>query len=136
MSDDAAKAEALLEEAKSQSRKDTEPTTETIDDSPGLHEAIVEAYAAIEEGDAHNNLTIRDGDLAALINGLEETGGLEEIVTDAQSELGRDVGDTEPSKALALGLLVRIGLSEVAPDVIETAVEAKKERLESQASVF
>ncbi|MFC7216516.1 hypothetical protein ACFQO4_20870 [Saliphagus sp. GCM10025334] len=134
MSDDTSKAEALLEEAKQQKRHETEPTNEPADDSPSLEDAIVDAYAAIDDGDAHSNLTIRDSDLAALVAGLDETDGLEEIVADAQDDLDREGTDADATKAMALGLLVRVGLSEVAPDTLETTLEAKKRHAVNQAS--
>ncbi|USZ73762.1 hypothetical protein [Natronosalvus halobius] len=134
MTDDTSKAEALLEEAKSQKRHETEPSNEPTDDSPSLEGAIVDAYAAIDAGDAHSNLTIRDSDLAALVAGLDETDGLGEIVADAQDELDREGTDADATKAMALGLLVRVGLSEVAPEAVETTLEAKKRHAVNQAS--
>lgn len=134
MTDDTSKAEALLEEAKQQKRHETEPSSEPTDDSPSLEDAIVDAYAAIDDGDAHSNLTIRDADLAALVTGLDETDGLDEIVADAQDDLDREGTDGDATKAMALGLLVRVGLSEVAPETLETTLEAKKRHAVNQAS--
>jgi hypothetical protein len=136
MSDNQAKAEKLLKGQSNQSRHQTEPEskTETTDDALSLEDAIAEAYAGIENGDLHSNLTLRDENLAALFVGLDETGDLERIGSDAADTLEKDNDVT--TKADALRLLVRIGLAEVDDNVIDAAKTGRKKFLASQADEF
>ena len=115
-------AEDLLQQSK-QKRHETNPS----DSQPttSLKDAIKQELAAIEAGEKPQNVTVRDGNLVALLDGLDEAGDLETIVADARAALGRD-GD-EVSRSEAARLLIRIGIAEVAPDAIRTAVEAQKE---------
>lgn len=134
MGDDQAKAEELLQQSKDQKRHETEPTTAEKDDNPTLEEAIADAYVSLESGDLHSNLTLRDENLAALFAGLDETGNLERIGSNAAAELDRDAEAT--TKADVLRLLVRIGLSEVEDGVIDAAKNGRKQFLESQTDEF
>ncbi len=138
MSDDAQKAEELLQQGgqKLHEAEAPEQSAETDDDTPTLQAAITDAYAAIDEGDAHTNLTVRDEDLAALVAGLDDADELEGIITAAQDALDRDPDASDATRAKALGLLLRVGLSNVAPETIETAVDAKQAHLSNQASEF
>ena len=132
MTDDQAKAEELLQEAKEQSRKDTEPTAEPSDDEdiPELEDAIADAYQAIDDNDLSSNLTLRDEKLAALFNGLEASEQLADVGEMAADELDRDPDDTE-SRAAVLRLLVRIGLTEVDDSLLESGKEGRRRFLES-----
>ena len=93
-----------------------------------------DAYARLDEGELHENLTVRDGDLAALVAALEETDQLSTIGDQANEWLGRD-GDAE-SRAAVLKALLRVGLQGVASDEVEAAKEGKREFLASQADEF
>jgi hypothetical protein len=57
------------------------------------------------------------------------------MATDARSELNRD-DEVTVSRSQTIGNLVRIGLHEVDPDAVDTALEAKKEYLLAQEDKF
>jgi hypothetical protein len=133
---DSDKAEDLLQQAKAQKRHTTDPSTGSSEDSAeqSLETAVIHAYERLDSGDLHENLTLRDADLAALMAGLEETGHLEEVGERAASRLNRD--ESADSRASVLKLLVRIGLSEVAVEEVAAAKDGKKEFLVSQVDDF
>ena len=133
---DSDKAEDLLQQAKTQKRHTTDPSAGSTEDGEGqsLETAVVHAYERLDSGDLHENLTLRDADLAALMAGLEETGRLEEIGKRAASRLDRD--ESADSRASVLKLLVRIGLSEVAAEEVAAAKDGKKEFVVSQVDDF
>jgi hypothetical protein len=138
MAGDRDMAEELLEESKDQTRHGAEAPGESKTEATpqSLHEAIREAHERIDADEMPENLTIRDARLAALIWGLDETDQLATVAADAGAELGRDRDDTRGTRAATLRLLVRVGLREVAPETIQTAVEARKEYLTEQADEF
>lgn len=135
MTDSTDEAEELLQQSKSQKRHTTDPqqSSET-DDSQSLEEAVAEAYARLDAGEVHENLTVRDGDLAALVAALEATDQLDAVGERANQWLGRD--EDASSRAAVLKLLLRIGLNEVASDEVEAAKAGKREFLASQADEF
>lgn len=133
--DNADDAEALLQEAKNQKRHQTDPDAPVDDSEQSLADAIAGAYEELEDGDLPENLTIRDGNLAALFAGLDETDKLGGIIQDAADALDRDEADAE-SKAAALRLLVRVGLEEVAPDTLEAGAEGYEQHREQQDYEF
>lgn len=134
MTDDNPDAEAALQQSMEQSRHETDPTETTPDDDPTLVDAVADAYGALDDDEIAENLTIRDQNLAALFAGLDETGELGAVIDAAASELDRDDGGE--SKAEALRLLVRIGLSEVAPEKLEAGAEGYEQYRESQDFEF
>lgn len=138
MTDDRNKAEEMLRDSKDQTRHSAEASDNSqAENTPeSLHEAIRKGHARIDADEMPENLTIRDARLAALIWGLEETNQLAAVAADAGAELGRDSDDTRETRAATLRLLVRVGLREVAPETMETAVEARKEYLTEQADEF
>lgn len=138
MADDRDKAEELLQESKGQTRHAAEVSDNSQPENTpqSLHEAIRNGHARIDADEMPENLTIRDARLAALIWGLEETDQLAAVAADAGAELGRDSDDTRETRAATLRLLVRVGLREVAPETMQTAVEARKEYLTEQADEF
>jgi hypothetical protein len=115
-------AEDLLQQSK-QKRHETDPADSQ--ETPSLKAAIKRELEAIDDDEKPQNVTIRDGNLVALLDGLDEAGELDAIVADARAALGRD-GDVV-SRSEAARLLIRIGLAEVSPDAIRTAVEAQRE---------
>jgi hypothetical protein len=127
--------EALLEQSKEQKRHQSEAQESTTDaDEPALEEYIADVYEELEAGDAPTNLTMRDRNLAALVRGLDEAGQLDSVGADLRAHLDRDSTDSE-SRGSLLGLLVRAGLAEVRPDLIEageTGYEKYTERQETQ----
>ncbi|MFP8954570.1 hypothetical protein ACLI4Z_16630 (plasmid) [Natrialbaceae archaeon A-arb3/5] len=124
MTDDQAKAEELLQQSKSQTRKDTEPSEESTRpaETPPLEESIRTAYHELDDGDLRENLTIRDENLAALFAGLEASDQLATVGQDAAEVLDRDETAIE-TRAGVLRFLVRIGLNEVDPALIEAGKE-------------
>ena len=134
-------AEDLLQEAKQNRRhttdapgqsQDAEPEPEPVD----LSAAIADGYAAIDAGEKPSNLTLRDGDLAALFAGLEESGELDQIISAAHDTLDRSGEPDSYTRATALRLLVRVALTEIDPDAIEAAIDGKKQFMASQAAEF
>ena len=133
-------AEDLLKEAKNQRRHTTDApqpdTDENADDAVDLATAVAKMYDEIEAGETPSNLTLRDTDLAALFGGLERSGDLQEVVEQAHTTLDRDADPDSLTRATALRLLVRIGLAEVDPSIIESAIDGKQQYLAKQASEF
>ena len=127
--------EALLEQSKEQKRHQSEAQQEpTGDDEPALEAYIADIYEELDAGEVPTNLTMRDRNLAALIRGLDETGQLDSVGADLRDHLGRDATDSE-SRGSLLGLLVRAGLADVRPDLIEageTGYQTYTERQETQ----
>ena len=134
MSDNSEKAEELLQQSAQQKRHTTDPDDTGASSAPPLQTAVTDAYTRLDEGEIHENLTVRDGDLAALVAALEETGELSSVGERANQWLGRD-GDAE-SRAAVLKSLLRVGLQEVASDEVEAAKEGKRKFLASQADEF
>jgi len=127
--------EELLEQSKEQKRHQSEPQqdSEAVDES-SLEEHIADVYEELDAGEVPTNLTMRDRNLAALIRGLDEAGQLDEVGADLREHLDRDTTDSE-SRGSVLGLLVRAGLDEVRPDLIEAGeagYETFTERQETQ----
>lgn len=134
-------AEDLLKEAKNQRRHTTDaPEPDTNEDGSAhtvdLATAVADVYDEIEAGETPSNLTLRDSDLAALFGGLERSGDLEKVVAEAHNTLDRDAEPDSLTRATALRLLVRVGLSEVDPSIIESALDGKQQHLTKQASEF
>lgn len=133
MTDNTEKAEELLKQSKTQKRHETDPGGEEPDQE-SLANAVADAYGRIESGEMHQNLSLRDADLAALVAGLDETGRLESVGRRAAERLDRDV--EVDSRARLVAVLVRLALDEVAPEEVEAAKAGKKQHLVSQADEF
>jgi len=127
--------EELLEQSKEQKRHRSEPQQESeAADEPALEEYIADVYEELDADEVPTNLTMRDRNLAALIRGLDEAGQLDDVGADLRDHLDRDATNSE-SRGSVLGLLVRAGLDEVRPDLIEAGeagYEAFTERQETQ----
>jgi hypothetical protein len=138
MSDDPSKSEETLNDSKNQPPPNAEAPFEWENEttSLSLYKAIQNARRQIDADDVTAQLSARDVRLAALIRGLEETNQLADITAEAGAALGRDINDVPATRAEALRLLIRVGLHEVAPETIQTAVEANKEYLIRQADEF
>lgn len=119
-------AEELLQQSSEQKRHNTpagaggEPDQETA----SLDEAVAEAYHALDDGDLHENLTVRDENLAALVAGLDDTERLEAVGVRANDHLGRD--DDVETRAGLLKALLRVGLSEVAEEELTEAKDGRR----------
>lgn len=131
---DSPDAEELLQQTKEQSRTNT-PAAQSDDDSPetpSLPEAVADELAAIEAGDSHPNLTVRDENMAALLDALAATGELSDVVSAASERT-----DQEPSsdnRSEAIRQLVRVGLQEIDPEILDQGREGHKRYAERQAS--
>jgi len=139
MSDDADQAEELLQEAKEQSRHTSEPSTAPVEsESVDTIEAIKEALLAVDDDDIPENINIRDARLKALLVGLQEAGELETAATSLdevlESSPGVNVGEVTQSDIARL--LIRVGLQEGAPSLLEDATEARKQAALEQANEF
>lgn len=137
MTDDTDQAEELLQEAKAQSRHTSEPSTAPTETrAVDTVETIKEALLAIEDGDIPENINIRDARLKALLVGLQEADELETAASSLADtlEASPDIGgDTQSDVAR---LLIRVGLQEGLPDLLEDATEARKQAALEQASDF
>ena len=132
-----------LDELKAQGerkRHEQEPTTtDTDDDTPALDEAIADAYAAIDAGEANEHLTTRDRNLSALFGGLDDAGQLAALGKQAADELERD---TNPeTQAETLRMLLRYAIAELDDDLFSDLADglkayekAKAERAAEQVS--
>lgn len=130
-------AEELLQQSKEQTRHTSEPAATTAS-SAGVDriEAIKEALIAIDGGEVPENINIRDKRLKALIVGLERSGDLEGVVTDVGATLDTNVDIDEPTQSDLARLLIRAGLQEALPDVLEDATEARQKALLEEATDF
>jgi len=125
----------IIEQSKNQSRTNTEAaTTESTEETQPLDEAVADALADIEDGDLHKNITLRDGNLAALFAALDETGRLEDIQRDAEDATGREEEDV--TTAAAARALIRVGLEEVAEDAVADAKNGREMYILDNESVF
>jgi hypothetical protein len=137
MSDDPSKSEEAFNNSKSRTSNAEGPFEwENETASSPLYEAIQDARQQIDADEVTEQLSARDVRLAALIRALEETNQLDDIGAEAGAALNRDSDNAPATRAETLRLLIRVGLSEVAPETIQTAVEANKEYLISQADEF
>ena len=128
--------EELLEQSKEQKRHQSEPQQQdTEPDAPSLEEYIADVYEELDAGEVPTNLTMRDRNLAALIRGLDEAGQLDAVGADVREYLDRDATDSE-SRGSVLGLLVRAGLAEVRPDLIEAGEGGYERFTERQETQF
>lgn len=122
-------SEAIFESDKQNKRHLTEAGE---NDRPNdLENAIVQAFEEIDAGDRPQNLTVRDEKLAALLGGLEDAERLDEVMVRAAETLG-----TEPpekvTRANTLRMLIRLGLVESVPDIVETSSAAREQYQETE----
>ena len=108
-------------------------TEEAEDEVSSLEEAMVAAFEEIEAGKTAKSLSLRDGQLASLIHGLEaEPDELEAVGIALQEALDREIDSEAVDRSEVLRLAVRVGLREAAPEVVETARNAQARHLTSQ----
>lgn len=128
--------EALLEQSKEQKRHQSEAQQSSADtEQQSLEEYIADVYEELEAGEVPTNLTMRDQNLAALVRGLDEAGQLDSVGADLRNHLERESTDSE-SRGSLLGLLVRVGLAEVRPDLIEAGEAGYERYTERQETQF
>jgi hypothetical protein len=128
--------EELLQQSKDQSRHTSEPTQQSTDAGVDRVDAIKEALVAIEEGDAPENINIRDANMKALLVGLRDAGELDSVAETLAAELDDQVETAEVSQSDVARLLMRIGLREALPGVYEDAEEAAKQKAVEQATGY
>jgi len=128
-------AEELLQQSKEQSRHTSEPT-QSGSAELGRTEAIKNALLAVEDGDTPENINIRDARLKALLVGLEDAGELEEIATALASGLEADVDADAVTQSDVARLLIRTGLQEGVPDLLDDATEARQQAVLEQTDDF
>jgi hypothetical protein len=108
-------------------------TEEAEKEVNSLEEAMVTAFGEIEAGETAKSLSLRDGQLASLIHGLEaEPDELEAVGLALQETLDRESDPEAIDRSEILRLAVRIGLREAAPETIETARNAQARYLTNQ----
>lgn len=133
---------AILEETKENKRHTTEPEGDEGEDdsqketqSPDRTTEIKNALLAIERGERRTNVTIRDAQIRAFLDGIESSGDLETAATQLAERLGNDP-EENPTRSDIGRLAIRVGLHECLPDMIEDARDAHKEALLEQADEF
>lgn len=126
--------EEKAEEFLQNSQHNTRATSGEGTSRQPLDAAVADAFGRLEDGDLNQNLTTRDERLAALLDALDETDQLEEIVAAASEELAKD--DQDVSKSTVVALLTRIGLETVAPEMLEEAKSGYQSYLAAQADDF
>jgi len=114
----------ILAAQKENKRHTTDP--DTNGSSPALEEAIVRAFEEIDAGNRPQNLTVRDEKLAALFGGLEDADRLDELMTRAAEQIGAEPPE-KVTRANTLRMLIRAGLVESTPDILETSKRAREQ---------
>jgi len=129
--------EELLQQSRDQRRTSTEATASTdSDDQPSLQAAVRQAFAEVEAGELNSTFGFRDERLVALLVGLERSGELAGVVTDAQAALGKDPDPESATRSAAASLLIRLGLQHLDEDVLEAGRAGYEEHLRSKAEEF
>jgi hypothetical protein len=122
----------IFAESKENTRHTTNP--DTNGSSPALEDAILQAIEDVDAGDRPQNLTVRDEKLAALFGGLEDADRLDELMICAAEQIGADPPE-KVTRANALRMVIRTGLVESAPDLLETSKDAR-DRFEDSNDVL
>jgi hypothetical protein len=138
MTDDSqSEAEELLQQSKSQRRHTSEPS-EGEPTSSGVDRvnAIKQALLSIDTGENPENINIRDKRLKALFIGLEDANELDGIAGELSAVLSSDDPIEDATQSDIARLLIRVGLQEALPEVLEDATEARQKALMEQASDF
>lgn len=127
--------EEALTSTLDQTRTNTEPKTADADDeTPELDGAVADALAAIDNDELHENITLRDKNLAALFEALAKTERLEAIQRGAEAAVDRDEKDV--TTAAAARALIRVGLQEVGEDVLADAKDGREKYILEKESDF
>ena len=132
--------EELLQQSKEQSRHTSEPSEASSSDEQTVDRvsAIKEALIAIDDGDAPENINLRDARLKGLLVGLSDTGELSQIATELETVVDGDtaVSTDNASQSDVARLLLRVGLQEALPDILEDAKEARKQKVLEDADEY
>lgn len=139
-SNDDIDAEELLQQSKEQTRHTSEPTQSEVDSLQAVDrvDSIKEALLAIEAGDAPENINLRDERLKALLVGLDNSGELADVATGLNAALNADtdIDTADVSQSDVARLLLRVGLREALPEVLDDAMEARQQALLEQADSY
>ena len=137
MTDESTDAEELLQRSKEQNRHTTEPTP-TTEETVNRVDAIKTALEEIDAGDTPENINIRDARLKALFIALDETDELGAIAQTAQETLDTDadIDIEDATQSDVTRLLLRVGLQETMPDVLDDATEARKQKAVEDATSY
>jgi len=123
-------AEELLQNSKANTR-----VSGSTAEPPSLDDAVAEALQRVDDGDLSSNLTMRDDRLAALFAALDETGELKELNDTLHDRLDLEERRSV-SKSNVLSMLVRVGLQETDPEILDSGREGYQSWLMSQADDF
>lgn len=130
--------EELLQQSKERKRHTSEPKESTETTDIDRVETIKNALIAIDDGEAPENINLRDARVKALLIGLEEADELQEAATELDAVVDGDVDvmSDEISQSDVARLLLRVGLQEGIPEILEDAQEARKQKAVEQAEGF
>jgi hypothetical protein len=132
--------EELLQQSKEQSRHTSEPSETSSSDEQTVNRvtAIKEALIAIDDGDAPENINLRDARLKGLLVGLSDTGELSQTATELETVVDGDtaVSTDNASQSDVARLLLRVGLQAALPDLLEDAKEARKQKVLEDADEY
>lgn len=136
----------ILEQSKQNKRHTAEAADPDVGDQVGddqddeadreIVDEIVDIYGELSRNEIPDNLTLRDKHMAALIRGLERDEQLDDLGSDLRDELDLDQldeGDHE-SRGGVLRMLVRVGLRETDPELIEETEEGYRQYRDEQYS--
>lgn len=128
--------EELLQQSKTQTRHTSEPIT-SGDSGTDRVQAIETALRAIEDGDAPENINLRDDRLKALLVGLDEADELADAASRVAEHIDDDLDVTDDVSQSELSrLLLRVGLQASLPRILEDAKEARKQLAIERADNF
>lgn len=129
--------EELLQQSKTQRRTSTEPTSsDAAEARPDLVDAIAAAFDDLEAGELNSTFGFRDARLVALFVGLERSGELVRVVTDAQRRLGREPDPDAASRSQLASLLIRLGIRELDADLLDAASDAHSQHTDVDPSEY
>lgn len=130
--------EELLQQSKHQRRTSTEPAARQTgsDDRPSLPDAVAQAFDELEAGELNSTFGFRDARLVALLVGLERSGQLPSVVTDAQEKLERDVDPDTASRSQLASLLIRLGIRHLDSGLLEAASEGYAQHQDLDATEY
>jgi hypothetical protein len=118
-----------LEELRRSTERGSRLDDPPVDKSEGdnLVDALIAAFASIDEGEQRKTIAVRDRSIAALLIAVNEReSDLQEIGADLQQSLDREPNE-EYDRSEIIRLAVRVGLQEAAPEYLEQLGEASGE---------
>lgn len=128
--------EELLNQTTDQRRTTTQPSASEEGETVSLEEAVADAFDEIENGDINSTFGFRDERIVALLVGIERAGELEDVVSDAQRALGREVDVEDVSRSEAARLLIRLGIQALDEELLEIGSAAYQKHLRDKADNF